>query len=276
MNHFRADMHCHTTASDGTFTPREILQEAKRCGLGGLSITDHDTVAAYPEAIRYAADLEIALISGAEFSTEHLGESVHVLCYAFHLEHPSIAALCDYHKKRRVVRFLKMLKKLQDHGFALKEEEFDMADRSIGRPHLAMGLVAKGYAASISEVFHNYLGDGKSCHVPSETLSTAETLRIIREANGLAIIAHPHLIRNQKVLLELLKLPFDGIESYYARFTPVQEKRWVKIGEHRGWLITGGSDFHGKTKPDIPLGCSWVGAALFEKLQDRYRENLGG
>lgn len=274
MNQFRADLHCHTTASDGALSPREILEEAKRCGLSGLSITDHDTVEAYSQAIPYAEEIGIALVSGIEFSTQHLRETVHVLSYAFSIEHPAILDLCSYHKKRRIDRFLKMLKRLRESGFNLREEDFDLADGSIGRPHLAIQMVAKGYAQSISEVFEKYLGDGKSCYVSAETLSTEETLRIIREANGFSVIAHPHLVKNNNVILSLLKLPFDGIEAYYARFRPPQEARWVKIGKHRGWLITGGSDFHGAAKPDIPLGCSWVGAEVFDILQKRYSQNV--
>jgi 3',5'-nucleoside bisphosphate phosphatase len=274
MNEFRADLHCHTTVSDGTFTPREILQEAKRLGLSGLSITDHDTVDAYSVAIPYAQELGVDLVSGVEFSTDHLGTMVHVLGYGFNTEHPSITKLCEYHKKRRIERFLEMLHLLQREGFELQEADFDLLDGTIGRPHLAKGLVDGGHVRSISEAFNKYLGDDKCCYVSAQTISTEDTLKVIHEANAFAVIAHPHLMKNQNVLLDLLKLPFDGIEGYYARFAPAQEKRWVQIGAYRGWLITGGSDFHGETKPNIPLGCSWVGSELFDRLQQRYQENL--
>lgn len=274
MSDFRADLHCHTTASDGTMTPREILQEAKKCGLSGLSITDHDTVDAYVEAIPYAEEIGVRLVPGVEFSTDFMGNTVHILGYSFNPDNPVIVSLCDYHKKRRVDRFLKMLERLQAEGFDLKETAFDLNDGTIGRPHLAKGLMDGGYVRSVAEAFNKYLGDGKCCYVSAETISTEKTLQAIHEANAFAVIAHPHLIKNQETLLGLLKLPFDGIEGYYARFAPSQEKRWVQIGEYRGWLITGGSDFHGTVKPNIPLGCSWVRSELFDTLQKRYEENL--
>lgn len=273
MSDFRADLHCHTTVSDGTQTPEQVVLEAKRCGLSGLSITDHDTIDAYASAIPVAKDAGIELVSGVEFSTKHMGVSVHVLAYGFSLSNPSILSICEYHKERRSSRFLEMLGLLSDKGFVLDNDQFDLNDGTIGRPHLAKALLEKGYVQSIKEAFNKYLADEKCCYVASKTMSTEETLQVIREANAFSVIAHPHLIKNQDVLLDLLKLPFDGIEAYYARFAPSQEKQWVRIGEHRGWLITGGSDFHGDNKPNIPLGCSWVGHELFYQLKQRFEEN---
>ncbi|MEM1282190.1 MAG: PHP domain-containing protein [Chlamydiota bacterium] len=274
MSEFRADLHCHTTASDGTLNPQEIIEEAIRCGLKGLSITDHDTIEAYHEAAPAAMEMGIELIPGVEFSTEYMGSNVHVLAYSFNTRHPSIIKLCEYHKERRVKRFFKMLEKLQEKGVHLKETDFDLNDGSIGRPHLAKSMIAGGYVRSVPEAFKKYLGDDQPCYVNPETISTEETIKIIHEANAYAVIAHPHLINNQNTLLGILELPFDGIEAYYARFSPSQEKRWVKIGEYRGWLITGGSDFHGNTKPNLPLGCSWVRSESFNQLKQRYQENL--
>lgn len=276
MKSFRADMHCHTTASDGTFTPRELLLEAKRVGLQGLSITDHDTIDAYQEALPIAEEIGIELIPGIEFSTVHMGSTIHILAYGFSLADPAIIDLCSYHKKRRKARFFQMLKLLEEKGFALDIEQFDLEDGTIGRPHLAKAMMDKGFVSSVKEAFKNYLGDGCSCYVPSNGVTTARTLGVIKEANALSVIAHPHLVKDRTALNDLFQMPFDGIEAYYARFDPSKEECWIKIGKERRWLITGGSDFHGATKPSIPLGASWVDEEIFSSIQARYRENCDG
>lgn len=276
MSEFRADLHCHTTSSDGTLTPKEIVDEAIRVGLQGLSITDHDTVDAYKTAIPYAEQKGIELISGVEFSTQHLGENIHILGYSFQVDHPKIVELCQFHKNRRVDRFFSILKLLQEKGFPLQEVDFDLTDGSIGRPHLARALMQGGYVSSIKEAFRLYLGDGKNCYVSCPSLSTEETIQVIKEAKGFAVLAHPQLVTKQPVLLDLLQLNFDGIEAYYANMPPQREKPWEKIGKHRDWLITGGSDFHGANKPHISLGASWVGEEIFDQLKMRYKENCHG
>ncbi len=273
MSEFRADMHCHTTCSDGSFTPEEVVKTARAARLQGLSITDHDTIDAYAEAIPHAHEHGVKLISGVEFSTFHAGSSVHVLAYAFDLENESINALCQSHKESRRKRLLTMGKKLADQGHVLDLDKILLEPGSFGRPHLAQAMVEKGIVSNIKQAFNEYLGDGKSCFVPSNTISTTDTIDIIHKANGFAIIAHPHLIKDQNVLLDILKMDFDGLEAYYARFSARQEEVWVKIGTQRKWIITGGSDFHGAMKPTIPLGSSWVEEDTFNLLHERYQQN---
>ncbi|MEC7839495.1 MAG: PHP domain-containing protein [Chlamydiota bacterium] len=273
---FQADLHCHTTCSDGTFSPKEVIMAAKAANLQGLSITDHDTITAYETAFSYAEEFGIRLLPGVEFSTIHKGQSIHVLAYAFSSSHRGIQEFCKEHHERRRVRMFQMIDLLGKQGIKLSADEVFEDANSIGRPHLAKVLIRKGIVKNLKEAFQEYLGDGKSCFVPSNTVSTEETIAIIREANAFAVIAHPHLIKQQEIVLDLLKLDFDGLEGYYARFQPHQERVWIKIAQERGWMITGGSDFHGSIKPQIPLGCSWVGESTFKVLYDRYQENLNG
>lgn len=278
MNSFRADLHMHSTCSDGTYTPKELLRHAKKSGLAAVSITDHDTVEAYREAEQSAQETGIEIVSGIELSTELNGTSVHILGYAFNWKHPAIQQLCSRHQTRREQRNKEILKLLGQHGMLITKEDLaaqsPQGKASVGRPHIAKALLAKGYVANIKEAFHHYIGENKRCYVPGEKIDLDTTVSTIRKAHGLAVIAHPHLIKEKEVLRSLLKKDFDGIECYYARFPKEQEARWHKIAQRKNWLVTGGSDFHGSVKPTIPIGCSWVPEETFRILQARYQEAM--
>lgn len=280
MSEFRADLHCHSTCSDGTASPEEIVKMATEIGLSGLSITDHDTIDAYDTALPLAKKLGIELISGAEFSANHGDVSVHILAYSFPLNSPIIKNFCLRHTERRTNRNREILQRLTDHGMPINEEEVlavvpncpPNAHSTIGRPHIALAMLKKGYIHTIQEGFNKYLGEGKNCYSPGESFSVKETIDIIHQAQGLAVIAHPHLIDYPPLLKQLLEMDFDGIECYYARFTEESQKRWLKIATHREWLVTGGSDYHGTIKPNISLGASWIDAERFNVLQKHFQE----
>ncbi len=271
MNAFRADLHCHSNCSDGSLSPEELINHAIEIGLNGLSITDHDTVDAYKDAMNFAARHQFNLIPGVEFSASHKGHSVHILGYAFHLGHPSLISFCERHSIRRRDRNREIIGKLNKLEIKITEEDlFSVAKipRSIGRPHIAQVMLAKGYVETAQEAFRRYLGEGKLAYAPGQLFSIEETLGVIHEAHGLAVIAHPHLINHQKVFRDLLEMNFDGIECFYSRFQQVQNERWVQIAQKKGWLMTGGSDFHGEIKPAVHLGCSWVDETTFQVLKD--------
>lgn len=268
---FRADLHCHSTCSDGSLSPKELVALAVEQGLQGLAITDHDTVAAYPAVLEEAREKGVEMISGVEFSCEHREHNVHLLAYAFDIHHEELQSFCEAHKKRREQRYQGMLRKLREGGVDLQEEVVEA--HSLGRPHLAKLLVDQGRVKDVKEAFQRYLGDGKLGYVPSSSFGVQETIDLIHRAGGLAVLAHPMLIRRNGVLRDLLEMNFDGIEGYYAKFPRNQEERWVLAGTRRGWMVTGGSDFHGAPKPHIPLGASWVGEELFAQLRERFREN---
>jgi 3',5'-nucleoside bisphosphate phosphatase len=265
MSSFRADLHCHTTCSDGTLTPTEVVELAAEVGLQGLSITDHDTVAAYGEAMPVAEKLGIALVSGIELSALHEGASVHILGYAFDLESRPLLELCARCVEWRGERNRAILEKLREAGYPVEDEELP-DQQVVGRPHIAQALVAKGLISTINEAFRELIGDGCPCYVEGEHVGVEEAIDVIHAAGGLAVIAHPHLIRNQRIVDRLLQMPFDGLEGRYGTMPPWKERRWVRMGEERGWIVTGGSDFHGAVKPHIELGCSWVRDQTFNRL----------
>ncbi|MDN3506545.1 MAG: PHP domain-containing protein [Simkaniaceae bacterium] len=260
MMNFRADLHCHSTCSDGTMSPIELIALAKEVGLSGISITDHDTISAYAEAIPAAKEAGLALGPGVEFSSVDEGLSVHVLAYDFDLESPELLALCQRHVKRREDRNRRIIEKLKARGLPIEEEGIK------GRPHIALALIKKGYASSVQDAFNRLIGDGKPCFDPGAPISTDETISVIHKAGGKAFIAHPHLLRNPKLGEKLLEKPFDGIECYYSKCPPNQEQRWVKVAQEKRLLMSGGSDFHGAIKPGIPLGCSWVDETTFMEI----------
>jgi len=272
MEGFRADLHSHSTCSDGQLTPQELLQRASEVGLQGLSITDHDTVEAYtPELFSFAKTLGVQLCTGVELSCQIHKASVHILGYAMDPHCPQLVALCTRHKQRRLERNKRILSKLTAHGMPISQEELlgDIHAQVIGRPHIAHLMIKKGYVASVAEAFHRYLGDGKCCFDAGEAFSVDEAIDIIHQAEGKAFIAHPHLIQRKKILRELLKKPFDGLECYYGAFELHQNRKWLELAQQQGWLISGGSDFHGDSKPYIYLGSSWVNEEAFLRIMGK-------
>ncbi|MCC5831865.1 MAG: PHP domain-containing protein [Chlamydiales bacterium] len=267
---FRADLHCHSTFSDGTDTPEALIRLAVEAGLSGLSITDHDTLAAYPAAIVCARQHNLRLLPGVEFSASHQGNPIHILAYAFSVEAEALKSLCERHRCRRLDRNRKILEKLRGLGIAVHENELGAEGATIGRPHIANVMLKKGIVSSIKEAFDRYLGEGKRAYDPGDSLSVIETLDAIHAARGVAVIAHPHLIKRRRLIRYILELPFDGIEAYYARFSPQLEREWIQIGIEKKWIITGGSDYHGGNKPFNLLGSSWVGEETFDRLYAHY------
>lgn len=264
-----ADLHCHSTSSDGSYSPQELIRLAHEKGLKGLSITDHDTLHAY-ESI--GGDLPLQLLPGVEFSCEHQGKSVHILGYGFSLKASPLIEFTAMHAKRRKERNQAIIEKLVAKGFKMNLEEVEaLGGHVIGRPHIAYLMQKKGYVNSIQEAFKQYIGDGKSCFATGKTYSVEETIERIHLANGLAVIAHPHLIDSSELLQVLLKMPFDGIETRYALYPLQACQRWIKIANRKGWFETGGSDFHGMMKPQIPLGASGVSSLQFQQLWDHYQ-----
>ncbi len=268
---FRADLHCHSYYSDGTLSPEALIHLAKSLGLSGLSITDHDTIAAYKEAIPAAKAAGILLGAGVEFSCTFEKMSVHILGYDFDLNAPEITSFCSKHKERRYLRNRRILKKLAAIKFPIEETELEALENTgkvIGRPHIAELMVAKGYVKNSKEAFERYIGDGRIAYDSTESFSVEESIAVIHAAHGKAFVAHPHLLVGGWIH-RLLDLPFDGIECYYARCQPDQIKRWLKVAQKKQLLVSGGSDFHGGSKPGITLGVSWVDETLFHQIFQR-------
>jgi len=262
---FRADLHIHSYYSDGSDTPLKILELAKTSGLSGLSITDHDTIQAYtPEFFSAAKNLELKILMGVEISSEWQGLTVHILAYRFDLH---LQELLEEVQKCRTERNRRILEKLKKKGIVIDEQELKIGPSDvIGRAHIAVAMVKKNAVASIREAFDRYLKDDACCYAPGGKFAPHEIIHAIHRENGLAVLAHPHLLKRGRFVKEILALPWDGLECYYGRLPKEQERQWIKIAQMRNLLITGGSDYHGSYRPFIPLGASWVGEETFQKM----------
>ena len=261
-----ADIHAHSQASDGSLSPTELIHHAKECGLFGLSITDHDTTAAYAEAIPVAREVGIRLGVGIEFSSVFEGQDVHLLGYDFDLNSPDIEALCMRHKNRRLNRNLAVLEKLRSHKMDITMEDIKEHGDSVGRPHIAHVMVQRGYVRSIKEAFDKYLGEGRCCYVRGDALTVDETIAALHKAHGKAFLAHPHLLAASFPIHRLLEKSFDGLECRYAKLSAKSAEPWEKIARSQNWHESAGSDFHGSVKPGLPLGCQGVDQATFERI----------
>lgn len=261
------DLHTHTTFSDGSCTPEVLFNCATEIGLSGLSITDHDTVDAYFNLPK--TDLVIGV--GVEFSAFLNQDSVHILGYDFIVDHKVIFDFCQKHKNRRLYRNLAIIKNLQKLGIGITEGElYDrFNDRTVGRPHIGQILIEKGVCSSMEQVFKEFLAEGKKAFASGEMFSVQETIDVIKKADGKAFIAHPHLIKKNQVIRELKKLPFDGIEVFYARYHKKDTMAWETVAKEKNWLISGGSDFHGEMKVFNQLGSSWIDEELFKSIFKR-------
>ena len=268
---FRADIHCHTTCSDGSDSPQKVLQLAKKVQLQGLSITDHDTTAAYTlDFFDLAKELEIQILTGVEISTELDGIAVHILGYGCDLENESLQDFLKLMRECRTIRNRLILEKLARKDLFISEEELNTfaTGKSIGRPHIAGLMIQKGYVQSLKEAFDFYLKEGASCYAAGPKYRPEEAIDSIKNANGKAILAHPHFYKKGSFVKNLLMLPFDGYECYYSKLDKGQERPWVQRAHERDLIATGGSDYHGNIKSHIPLGCSWVNQHTFDQLME--------
>jgi 3',5'-nucleoside bisphosphate phosphatase len=269
---FQADLHCHSSCSDGSLDPQKLIDLAVAAGLQGLSITDHDTLDAYSTAASYAKKKGILLGTGVELSCDYKKKNVHVLAYDFSLENQELHDYCKRQQNKRQARNRMILEKLSRLQIIVTEEELlakyqDVS--ALGRPHIATIMMQKGYVGSIQEAFDRYIGDQRCCFIAGESFPVQEAIAVIREAGGKAFLAHPHLYANSAFVREILSLGFDGVECFYGRFSYLQEKLWLKLAEDLGILVSGGSDFHGESKPQVPLGCSFVDHDRFNAIFNR-------
>lgn len=252
----RADLHAHTTASDGTLTPASLVAHAAERRLDVLAVTDHDSVAGVSEAISAAAGTGITVVPGVELSAVSNDRDVHVLGYFIDYESAELLAhLVDLRLARRH-RAEQIVVALQDAGFDVSlEEVLALADGgSVGRSHVAQALVNGGHVATIPDAFGTLLGRGRPFYVAKDVRSPVEVLDVVHRAGGLSVLAHPGVTRADDLLPALLAAGLAGIEAYHVEHTTEDRERYARLAEEHGLLVTGGSDFHGPGAPVAGLG----------------------
>ena len=274
------DLHSHTTASDGTFSPAQLVEEAGRTGVRILGITDHDTFAGFDRASPLAREAGLELVCGIELSTKLHGHSVHLLGYFLDelLNPDGFDAfrkwIGDLQASRRD-RNVRLIARLRELGVYITLPEVDARGGGMtGRPHFAQVLIAKGYATSVQQAFDEYLDESAKGYVTRREPTFAEAVQQIRQAGGIASLAHPVRIREDlaSILPDLRGAGLNAIEAFHSDHSQSQTALYLELAAQYGLLVTGGSDFHGAVKPEIQLGTGRGGnLRVPEGLVDRLR-----
>lgn len=262
------NLHMHTNNSDGELSTIELIDLAKYNDLIGISITDHDTIAAYKEAIPYAKEKGIKLIIGLELSTninnlkleqeyfKKIGTflpEVHLLIYNFDIKNIKLKTKLKYIMDKRNERGYKIIKKLKDDGIDVFKNVDYMKEEFIGRVKIANELIKNGYAKNVKEAFSKFLNYDRKYYVKRESISLEDAIKLAHEIGGLAIFAHPGEIASTKLIKAILNYNIDGIECYHPRNSKVLTKELIKEANNRNLIITGGSDFHGTEKNEYNI-----------------------
>ncbi|MGE5609840.1 MAG: PHP domain-containing protein [Bacillota bacterium] len=257
------DLHTHSTASDGTCSPRELAQLAKSSHLVGFALTDHDTVAGVREAADEARTLGLEFIPGIEISAAYPRPgTMHLLGYCVDPDSAALAQLSQWQIESRNQRNLKLIARLRELGVAITLEEVQEAAGGdvIGRPHIAEVLVRKGYVSSAHQAFEKYVAPGGLAYVDRERLAPRRAIELIRDSGGIPVLAHPVQLRTendaqlQRVVKDLVDLGLAGLEVIHSDHNRELVEKYTKLADRYGLVKTGGSDFHGAKKAGIELG----------------------
>ena len=272
------DLHTHTTASDGTYAPSELVSKARAAGLLHFSITDHDTTAGLAEARAAARHEGLELIDGIEISAVSEGRDVHVLGYFIDPESPVLRAFLARQRDDRLRRVREMGTRLQALGAAIDVAPI-LADaargRSVGRPQIAAALVAAGHVATRDDAFRQFLEFGGPAFIPRAGAPPEEVVGIIHAAGGLASLAHPGLARRDHLIPVLAAAGLDAIEVRHSDHDAATEARYREMARALGLLVTGGSDFHGDSgHRESRLGRVTLDAEDFAALRTRATRSL--
>ena len=268
------DLHSHSNVSDGTTSPAEVVERAAEVGLEVLALTDHDTAAGWDEAARAAARSGVAFVAGMEISTKYEGRSVHLLAYLPDPTFAPLAAELDLILEGREGRLDAILSQLHQAGVDISEEEVRLRvgdAPAIGRPHVADVMVAKGIVRDRTEAFDRWLSWGRPGHVVRYATPTATMIRLVGEAGGASVIAHPwgrgsRGVLDYSELGQLAAAGLGGIEVDHQDHS-VEDRRTLRsLADDLGLVSTGSSDFHGDGKVDHDLGCNVTDPEMFERL----------
>lgn len=276
------DLHTHTTFSDGTLTPTELVQLAKRLGLSAVALTDHNIVDGLPEFMAAGKAVGIQTVPGVEFSTEYDGVELHILAlFVEESAYAPITALLEDYRNRKEQSNRELVAALSRAGMVLDYDRIRTESEGyVNRAVIAAAMTEAGYTASVKEAFRRYLNPEAGFYVPPRRPDALETVTFIKSLGAVAVLAHPFLNLDVQALRAFLPLArergLDGMEVYYARYTPEQTALSAAIAEEFALLHSGGSDFHGENKPDIALGSGRgdlsVPETLLEALAARKKE----
>jgi predicted metal-dependent phosphoesterase TrpH len=272
----RIDLHCHSTASDGTDTPAELVRNAAAAGLDVVALTDHDTTSGLEEASEAAREVGVELVPGVEFSAEHQATSIHVLCYWMDVSNQELQTELQRLRDDRFRRGEMMIEKLQALGFDISFERVReiAGGGNIVRPHVAQAMVEAGIVADEAEAFGRYIADGGPAHVPKHALDPLDSVDLIVRAGGVCVLAHPGMWGAQSsvpddLIAAMAERGMVGLEVDHTDHTPEQRAIYRAMAERLGLVATGGSDCHGTRYDPIRLGTSLCDPEQFAALRAR-------
>ena len=247
-----ADMHTHTTCSDGVLTPEALVQKAAACGLQMLAITDHDTIEGIEPATQEAAKVGISIIPGVELSVRFLGRELHMLGYYFDRHNKELHRFLTHYQTLRTQRAQAIVARLNELGVPLDFEEVSAlsAGLAIGRPHVAQALVSGGFVDTMGQAFVRYLRNGGPADVSKELPPAEEAIAMLHGAGGIAVLAHPGHWVSDKDIARLKALGMDGVEVIHPSHDETLIEFYTDVAHNLSLLTTGGSDFHGMRATD--------------------------
>lgn len=261
------DLHTHTTESDGTYSPEQLVAAAKAKGLDAIAITDHDTFAGYHQALPLAREAKLELVCGIELSTKLImpdrprGKSVHLLGYFMSGPTAEFRSWLSELQQSRRERNEALALKLQAMGLDITMEEVNALGRSMaGRPHFAKLMVQKGYVSTLQEAFDKYLDESAQAYVERQEPSLAEGIRQISDGGGIPSLAHPVRLgkrvpaQEEDVIRQLCKMGLRALEAWHSDHPSREQERYEWLARRYDLIATGGSDFHGDAKPGVELG----------------------
>ncbi|HYE83928.1 MAG TPA: PHP domain-containing protein [Clostridia bacterium] len=268
----KADLHIHTTASDGLLSPDEVVLWAKVKRLAAIGITDHDTINGIDQALEASAKYVVEVIPGIELSTLFEEEEIHILGYYIDYKAPWLLDILKKIQNSRYERAERIVNKLNNLGVNITLKQVrDIAEKgAIGRPHIARAMISKGYINNIKDAFNGYIGKDCPAYVERYKLSCSEAIDLIKKLGGISVLAHPGLIRNKSNIGRIIDLGLDGIEVYHSKHDDETVRNSLAIAASRSLLITGGSDCHGMKVNNEPiLGNYSVDYKYVEKLKEK-------
>lgn len=282
-----ADLHTHSTASDGTFSPTELVRLAAGIGLRCLALTDHDTTAGLEEALAAGRKFGVEVVPGCELSVDFSPGVMHILGLWIPPDSPHLNNVLLELRQSRHERNLRILRKLSDLGISIQYDELKAMVRdeksSIGRPHIARAMIELGVVSDVDTAFRLYLGAGKKAYIPKTKLEPKKAVETLKRDGATVVLAHPYTLslsweQTEQVLKELQSYGLDGLEVHYPLHSPEYTRHYSALAMRLGLLVSGGSDFHGSVKPDIVLGTGCANLALSYELVEsmkKHRAALG-
>jgi len=270
-----ADLHVHTTASDGVWTPAEVVRMAGAADLKAIGIADHDTVDGLTAAVAATAKNEVEIVPGVEINTDYRGRGIHILGYYFDPDSSVLTAKLAQLRQARRERIEKIVLLLQDAGIRISREHVMRLAGSgtVGRPHVARALIELGLASSVKDAFSRFLVQGRPGYVERYKITPAEAVSVIRQSRGIPVLAHPGSAGMDELIPELLPHGLLGIEVFHPEHDAAATRRYARLAREYGLLITGGSDAHGPDyRSPTTVGTYRVPYSYVEAMRDKKAE----